>query len=425
MKRQLMALVAACAAGATFADPNDPQVTLVSAGQDESRVLKVSYTLDEPAIVTFDVKTNGVSIGAANLKLASGDVHRVVEAGARTLFWPAYEAWPEHTSKRDGEFSVTVTAWATNSPPDYMVIKLVGEDKGARTFYTAPEQLPGAGGVTNDLYKTDYFVMRRIPAAGKTFRMGPPPEVIRTVKAERHNVALTNDFYMAVFELTQAQYRNVLNEDCSLSYFDSYKSYNADLANYKNIVTGPVPQTRLSEFRGSTKNWPADGHEIDSNSKLNGFRLALSLPTLDLPTEAEWEFACRAGTTGNRYDGTADGTNPISGQVPSATWPPQNPKPVGLLQPNVFGLYDMFGNVAELCLDCYVDDDTYVTDAPGVSIAPKGPASDKNGNQTLRVLRGNGYWDGNDSTQANAWYRGSKDRTNNYPAFGYRLVCTF
>ena len=425
MKRQLMALIAACAAGAAFADPNDPQVSLISANQNESRVLKVSYTLDEPAIVTFDVKTNGVSIGGANLKLAYGDVHRVVEAGARTLFWPAYEAWPEHTSKRDGEFSVTVTAWATNSPPDYMVVKLVGDDKGARTFYTAPEQLPGVGGVTNDQYKTDYLVMRRIPAAGKTFRMGPPPEVTRTVKAERHNVALTNDFYMAVFELTQAQYRNVLNEDCSLSYFASYKSYNADLANYKNIVTGPVPQTRLSEFRGSTKNWPADGHEIDSNSKLNGFRLALSLPTLDLPTEAEWEFACRAGTTGNRYDGTADGTNPISGQVPSATWPPQNPKPVGLLQPNVFGLYDMFGNVAELCLDCYVDDDTYVTDAPGVSIAPKGPASDKNGNQALRVLRGNGYWDGNDSTQANAWYRGSKERENNYPAFGYRLVCTF
>ncbi len=86
MKRQLMAFVAACAAGVALADPNDPQVSLVSAAQNESRVLKVSYTLDEPAIVTFDVKTNGVSIGGANLKLAYGDVHRVVEAGAHTLF---------------------------------------------------------------------------------------------------------------------------------------------------------------------------------------------------------------------------------------------------------------------------------------------------------------------------------------------------
>ncbi len=426
--KNLLCLSAVCTALLASADPNDPQIELVSVEQDADRVVKVEYTLDEPAIVTFDVKTNGVSIGVENLKMASGDLWRVVSAtGAgsrRMITWPAYEEWPDHKFG-NGEVSVTVTAWATNSPPDYMVVKLVGEDKGARTFYTVPEQLPGVGGVTNDMYKTDYLVMRRIPAAGKTFRMGPPPEVTRAVNAVRHYVALTNDFYMAVFELTQAQYRNVLNENCSLSYFESYAAYNADLANYKDIVTGPVPQTRLTEFRGSTKNWPADGHEIDSNSKLNGFRSALSLPTLDLPTEAEWEFACRAGTTGNRYDVTADGVNPISGQVPSATWPPQNPKPVGLLQPNAFGLYDMFGNVSELCLDCYVDDDTYVTDAPGVSIAPKGPVSDKNGNQALRVLRGNGYWDGNDSTQANAWYRESKDRENNYPAFGYRLVCTF
>ena len=430
MKRQLMALVAACAAGTMLADPNDPQISLVSAQQDDNRVLKVTYTLDEPAIVTFDVKTNGVSIGAANLKLASGDVHRVVnatEAGeVRTLFWRAYEAWPEHTSKKDGmDFSVTVTAWATNSPPDYMVIKLVGDDKGARTYYTAPEQLPGEGGVTNDIYKTDYLVMRRIPAAGKTFRMGPPPEVTRSVNAVRHLVALTNDFYMAVFELTQAQYSNVMGWVCSLSYFDLYSSYNADLANYKDVITGPVPQTRFSEFRGTAKSWPADGHEIAQTAELHTFRTSLKLPTLDLPTEAEWEFACRAGTTGNRYDGTADGANPTSGQVPSKTWPPLNPKPVGLLQPNDFGLYDMYGNVAELCLDCYVEDGSYVSDVDGVTIAPKGPAADKDGKQALRVLRGNGYWDGNDNTQANSWFRGSKKRDNNYPAFGYRLVCTF
>ena len=110
MKKQLIALSTICAAWMAFADPNDPQITLVSAQQNDRRVLKVAYTLDEPAIVTFDVKTNGVSIGDANLKLAYGDVHRVVGAGARTLFWPAYEAWPEHTTKRDGEFSVTVTA---------------------------------------------------------------------------------------------------------------------------------------------------------------------------------------------------------------------------------------------------------------------------------------------------------------------------
>ena len=137
MKNILFGLSVACAVWCALADPNDPQITTVGDPvQDYDRVLKVEYVLDEPAIVTFDVKTNGVSIGVENLKLAYGDVHRVVEAGTRALFWPAYEAWPEHSSKRDGmNYSVTVTAWATNSPPDYMVIKLVGDDKGARTFY--------------------------------------------------------------------------------------------------------------------------------------------------------------------------------------------------------------------------------------------------------------------------------------------------
>ena len=153
MKKNTAVLVAACSAFVAFADPNDPQATVVSASQgfDHGRTVKIEYTLDEPAIVTFDVKTNGVSIGGANLKSAYGDVHKVVGAGARRLFWPAREAWPDHTSRRDGKFSVSVTAWATNSPPDYMVIKLVGEDKGARTFYTSPEWMPGAGGVTNDM----------------------------------------------------------------------------------------------------------------------------------------------------------------------------------------------------------------------------------------------------------------------------------
>ena len=137
MKRQIMILSAACVALTALADPNDPQVALVSAVQDYERVLTIRYTLDEPAIVTFDVKTNGVSIGAEHLKTACGDLHRVVaatgEGETRTISWPAYESWPDHRFGKD-VVSVTVTAWATNSPPDYMVIKLVGEDKGARTF---------------------------------------------------------------------------------------------------------------------------------------------------------------------------------------------------------------------------------------------------------------------------------------------------
>ena len=89
----------ALASLAAFADPTDPQVALISAGQDLNRVVTVKYTLDEPAIVTFDVLTNGVSIGAENLKTASGDLWRVVAATGsgevRTIAWNAYVPLPK------------------------------------------------------------------------------------------------------------------------------------------------------------------------------------------------------------------------------------------------------------------------------------------------------------------------------------------
>ena len=352
--KSLLILAAAYASCAAFADPNDPQIALVSKSQDASRVVAVKYTLDEPAIVTFDVKTNGVSIGAANLKLAYGDVHRVVEAGTRTLFWPAYEAWPEHTTKRDGAVSIEVTAWATNSPPDYMVIKLVGEDKGARTFYTAPEQLPGEGGVTNDLYKTDYLVMRRIPAAGKTFRMGAPDsEPGRRENEILHYVSLTNDFYMSVFNLTQGQYFNVIG---------SSPAVNGYISNYQYSPLHPVNGVFYNTFRGTGKVWPADGHQVDATSPLGQFRDRLNLATLDLPTEAEWEFACRAGTTSGRYDGLEYDNSGYDRKAYLLAWLESgrgaSPHAVGLLLPNGFGLYDMHGDVCEFCLDRFAADAT-------------------------------------------------------------------
>ena len=430
MRKELVCITVACAALAAFADPNDPQITLVGSNQGFDRVVSVRYTLDEPAIVTFDVKTNGVSIGAENLKLAYGDVHRVVAATGqgetRTLFWPAYEAWPDH---RFGEnvVSIEVTAWATNSPPDYMVIKLVGDDKGARTFYTAPEQLPGVGGVTNDMYKTDYLVMRRIPAAGKTFRMGSPAsEAGRYGSETLHYVSLTNGFYMAVFEFTAGQFRNITR---------NFSVFASDLSAYNNMAlcrpseasTLPIDCLKCSVFRGTGKLWPGDGHDVDATAPLALFREALGLPTLDLPTDAEWEFACRAGTLSARYDGTEYVAG--SDDVSSIAWVSSNwkaePHPVGLLKPNGYGLYDMLGNVEEWCLDRF---NWAGATAGSTVIAPVGPVTSDTGAE--RVVRGymmntNGdtsrtrsgvrYNCEYDFERANVWAR----------ALGYRLVCTF
>ena len=412
MKKHLLFVAAVCAALLASADPNDPQVRLVSATMDSSCNLNIQYTLDEPAIVTFDVKTNGVSIGAANLKNASRDVYRVVPAtgGNHTIILPATEALPDSITRRKRAVTVTVTAWATNSPPANMVVKLVGDDKGARTFYTAPEQLPGVGGVTNDMYKTDYLVMRRIPAAGKTFRMGSPDsEKKRNADNEiLHYVSLTNDFYMAVFELTKKQYRNVVGSGPNERYF----SY---------VPTNPVDAVTYNAFRGSTKLWPRDGHDIDTGSNLHVFRSTLNLPTLDLPTEAEWEFACRAGTLAARYDGSE---HPGSGNddVSSIAWVgagSSEPHGVGQLIPNGYGLYDMLGNVDEQCLDYFSSGSAYATRGETV-IAPQGPETSSG-----HVIRGTGSFWSADGSQARSAFRQNYEPSGTWMAVGYRLVCTF
>ena len=381
-----------------------PKLTLNSVVQNAmTRRVTVEYLLKEPAIVTLDVLTNGVSIGAANVTHTYGDVNRLVGGGAHRLHWQADKSWPGFVFS-DDTVSIEVTAWATNSPPDYMVVDLVG-NKGERTWYTSAEQLPD-GGLRNEKYKTDYLVMRRIPANGKTFRMGSPATEPRRRSNEiLHYVTLTNDFYMSVFELTQGQFVNVVGilPPCNTRY--GYEP------------THPIDWIVYRFFRGEGKLWPKDGHAVDETSCLNTFRTVLNLPSLDLPTEAEWEFACRAGTDTSRYNGTE-----YPADVSDIAWVGEartKPHAVGLLKPNAFGLYDMYGNVDEYCLDYYAEDATYATVGSAV-VAPKGPMQG-----TERVIRGTGSWWSASGDQARSAFRQSYTATGPWMCVGYRLVCNW
>ena len=378
-----------------------PRLTLVSVAQDAAtRRVTAEYELAEPAIVTLDVLTNGVSIGAANVTHAYGDVNRVVGAGAHRLHWQAERSWPGFIFS-DDTVAVEVTAWATNAPPDYMVVDLV-VNKGERTYYTAAEQLPD-GGLKNDRYKTDYLVMRRIPAAGKTFRMGSPAdEPGRRPNEILHYVTLTNDFYMSVFELTQGQYKNVVGE------------VNPQNTKYGFCATRPLDWLVYDRFRGVKKRWPRDGHAVDPGSSLGVFRSVLKLPTLDLPTEAEWEFACRAGTLSARYDGSE-----FPASVAEMAWLGEDrkcPHDVGMLKPNGWGLYDMYGNVDEYCLDYYAEGLAYGAVGSTV-LAPRGPNSGME-----RVIRGTGSWWSSNGDQARSAFRQSYTASGPWMCVGYRLV---
>ena len=255
--------------------------------------------------------------------------------------------------------NLTATAEIKEITPLYLVVNL---NTGAVTpSSTAPD-------LSNDTCRTTELWLRRIPKG--TFIMGSPEgevEVGRYSGETQHQVTLTEDFYIGVFEITQKQYS--LIQGSNPSY------YKGDTRPVENVSYDTIRGTGSTAGAG----WPSYGHAVDSGSFLGKLR-AKTGQTFDLPTEAQWEYACRAGTT------TALNTGK------NLTWPSQdsamdeagrylsNQKDgrggysehtkVGSYQPNAWGLYDMHGNVRECCLDWYQNDlgNSAVTD-------PKGPAT--------------------------------------------------
>lgn len=281
--------------------------------------------------------------GAAGELLQAGGPYHIV--------WDSAADWPGGHSS---EFTVTAMAEAKENWPRYLVVDL---NTGAiTTSSTGPD-------LSDDTCRTTELWLRRIQKG--TFTMGSPDtEVGRFSSETQHQVTLTEDFYIGVFPITQKQF---------------FLVYGSNPSNYQGD-TRPVEKINYGILRGESKGagWPSS-NEVDEDSFLGKLR-AKTGRDFDLPTEAQWEYACRAGTT------TALNTGK------NLTWPSQdsamdeagrylsNQKDgrggysehtkVGSYLPNAWGLYDMHGNVRECCLDWYQKDlgNSAVTD-------PKGPAT--------------------------------------------------
>lgn len=106
-------------------------------------------------------------------------------AGTKTITWQPDKAWPGEFTDPGVEVRAVVTAWATNAPPDYMVVDLAA--KSNVTYYACAEAVPY--GVTNDLYKTTSLVMRKIPAGQVVWNMGSA--------GSAHKILISNDYYLA------------------------------------------------------------------------------------------------------------------------------------------------------------------------------------------------------------------------------------
>ena len=222
-----------------------------------------------------------------------------------------------------------------------------------------------------DLGKDVKLEMILIPA-GKFVMGSPASEKGHRVNETQHEVTLTKPFYMGKYEVTQEQ-------------------WDAVMINNRSFYRGPkLPVTSVS--------WENCQEFIKKlNAKTSGgYRL---------PTEAEWEYSCRAGTTTAYSYGDSITKNDSNVEGLST-------KVVGSYKPNTFGLYDMHGNVWEWCEDWKLD---YPKEAV---IDPKGPEAGKN-----RVLRGGSFTGvGMHSRSAN-WFD-NLPSTWNIDYLGFRLAKT-
>jgi formylglycine-generating enzyme required for sulfatase activity len=214
-----------------------------------------------------------------------------------------------------------------------------------------PSDLVEVAGVQEVRTRQTGIVLRLIPAG--TFMMGSPTrEAGRDSDETQHKVTLTHAFYCGKFEVTQGQWQQVCgNNPSGLASAD---------------VDSPVETVSWEDCQAFVKAL------CEAEGVLEG--------TYQLLTEAEWEYACRAGST------TAYGFGDSDSVLGQYGWYSGNSEgqthPVGAAQPNAFGLYDMHGNVWEWCQDWYGE---YPS---GPQTDPTGPASGE-----ARVARGGSWGD--------------------------------
>ncbi len=216
-------------------------------------------------------------------------------SGSETTELETFTESRENTAPSEGEFSEPV------KPGETITVELPGLPEEARKLE-----------------------MVLIPAG--TFTMGSPENMggsLTDINWPVHKVTIGKAFYLGKYELTQAQWKAVMKDN----FFHKKRKHMSLGLNY------PAVKVSWNKCRSFIK-------------RLN----ALNLGTFRMPTEAEWEYACRAGT--NTRFSFGDTTE----HADKYMWwngnnDPEGQKEVGLKLPNPWGLYDMHGNVMEWCSD--------------------------------------------------------------------------
>lgn len=357
--------------------------------------LKVSAGGDEYAIPASELlgETAGLTAGEYKLVWVS------TASSVPTAAW---------LKAHSGRLVFSVVTTPSASAAEYLVIDLSG---GAEAASWPSERMIGRpyGGWTDE-YKTTKLVLRRIYAGGSgnifssatgvTFKFGCDSGADQEYKCsfdfDAVDATLTNDYWIGVFELTQKQYQLITGTTVNPTKFTVGETYPQANIGYYTHMRGETVGLR----------WPRSS-DVDEGSLMGILRAKVSLPSeipsewkFDLPTEAQWEYACRAGTTGPWNNGGTydvyvyEGTKESDHNLDLIGWNPGNStsggSPVGEKIANAWGLYDMHGNASEYCLDFNPSSADRVSTGKS-GFEPMGFAPSSYYTTSARVVKGGAY----------------------------------
>ena len=371
---------------------------------------EMTLTLQEDTVVeavfgNYDISVTVSGKGSVNCEFVGSDEVKVSAVFGGDFFesfeWDgnvSYENPLKLTMTKDTELLATFKT----SEHKYIVIDISGGPDADFYPFTLLDNVP-EGGWTEE-YKTTKLVLRKIKPG--TFTMGSPKDELGRFDNEtQHQVTLTNAYYIGVFETTQKQYELI-------------KGFNPA---YDKGDARPVANVSYDMLRGSYKgaDWP-NSYDVDEYSFFGKLRAKTQM-TFDLPTEAQWEYACRAGTTTALNSGknlTSKSSDANMAEVGRYYYNQNDNKggytnfhtTVGSYLPNAWGLFDMHGNVYEWCLDWYQYDlgSDQATEPLGTSLG------------AYRVLRGGSWFD--NAYRCRSAYRSGDGPDDGRDNGGFRVV---
>ena len=414
--KKLILTAAACAAIAAEA----LTVTDVTARQrwPWNNLVDVDFTINGDAGDAYYIDISATAAGGEKkLNATSFTTEPIAATGRNRIVWDLGADYPNF--KAD-DLRVTVTATPfSDSTPLYLVVDISGGTAAAKwpVRYTTAAPVHTAG--VADPCKTTELWLKRVKAKGETFTAGNGNGLANRYK--EHTCILTNDYYLGVFALTQAQSYNMSGQ------------YYSNFSNETCRATRPVDSIDHQSLRKPYFKSEDPGAAI-TDGFLKGLRDRTGGMKFDLPTEWQWEYACLGGLTARHTVSAfrcSDNSNPPSGDPDWTTdnqgdWPAEyGTSYVDAYDPNPWGFYGMLGNVYEWCVNFQT-----TIDYGGTYTDPTGDADPGNNNSHYRRRKGGAWNTGNSMcypfivSQMHQWNFGKTDGTGGIWATGVRICLT-